>query len=360
MAITAAPAGTANSTTSSATLAVTTTATVALGEFIVVAIGADNNGGGGASSTTGVTDSAGNTYVLRADQLRDPGAAEAGTSLRVYCATAQYALASGQTVTVSFSPNTVCKAAAVWRVVPTSTATHQISFLAETGTSGNGANPTITSATVTSGDLVIGVNSAETSTTPTADADTSNGTWSTAQVGVANSGSGVTSAVVTTQYKVVTGTATQTYNTTLVALDNAISILTFTELRRPVGDPRIFAQALTTARLFRHFRPPLTQVAPAQLTTAEAEAAPLSVGTVGSRQARQRHHAHRRVAAPHLARPELIPLTVAPLVAAALGARQAIQRVRLGRGVAFPHLARPELTPEPPAAGPPLPMRIVM
>jgi hypothetical protein len=318
MAITAAPAGTANSTSSSATLAVTTTATIAAGEFIVVAIGADNNGAGGATSTTGVTDSAGNTYTLRADQLRDPGAAEAGTSLRVYCATAQYALASGQTVTVSFSPDTVSKAAAVWRVVPTSTVTHQISFLVETGTVGNGANPTITSASVTSGDLVIGVNSAETSTTPTADADSSNGTWSTAQVGVANSGSGVTSQVVTTQYKVVTGTATQTYNTTLVALDNAISILTFTELRRPVGRGRVVPQSIRMAQRVRRDRAPR----------------------------------------PHLVRLSLHrpPVGDARVFAQALTAARLFRHFR----APTPHLARPELTPTPPPAGPPLPMRIVM
>ena len=261
MAITAAPAGTGNSTASSASLAVTTTATINVGEFIVVCISADNSGSGGATSTTGVTDSAGNTYVLRADQLRDPAGVDAGVSLRVYCATAQYALASGQTVTVSFSPNTTSKAAAVWRVIPTSTATHQISFVAETGTNNNTANPTITSASVTSGDIVIGVNACETSTTPTADSDTTNGTWSTAQVGLANSGSGVTSSIVTTQYKVTTGTGTQTYNTTLISLDWAISILTFTELRRPVGDPRILQQALTTARLFRHFTAPTSHLA---------------------------------------------------------------------------------------------------
>ena len=235
MAITAAAAGTANSTTSTATLAITTTATINVGEFIVVAIAADNAGAAGATSTISVEDTAGNTYVLRADRLQDPGAASAGTSLRVFCAEARSALASGQTITVNFSPNTTSKGAAVWRVVPSTGM--GINFLVETGNVGTGANPSVTSATVTSGDLVIGVTAAETSTTPTADSDTSNGSWSTAQVAVANSGSGVTSQVVTTQYKVVTGTATQTYNTTLISLDRAISILTFSEFARVV--PRV-------------------------------------------------------------------------------------------------------------------------
>ena len=238
MAITAAPAGTGNSTTSGATLAITTTATINEGEFIVVCVGADNSGASGASSTISVTDSAGNVYTLRTDHLRDPGAADAGISNRQFCAPCVRTLASGATITVNFSPNTTCKAAVVWRVIPTTG--FQIQFVTQAGTNGASANPTITTASVTAGNIVIGATCAETSTTPTADSDTSNGNWSTAQVGLANSGSGVTSAIVTSQYKVVTGTATQTYNTTLIALDNAISIITLTEVANPVRDPQPF------------------------------------------------------------------------------------------------------------------------
>src|SRR5688572_8357700 len=183
MAITVAAANTGNSTTSGRQLTVTAGVAFAVNDFIVVVVAADNNGTNGATSTVGCADAVGNYYTLRCDQLRDPGVAAAGVSLRAWTAPIVFPLATTDQIVVSFSPNTAAKAVAIWRVTPT--AGSAISFIAETGGAAATANPTVTSASITSGNLVIGANGVENTAAPTADSDTSNGNWSTAQAPVA-------------------------------------------------------------------------------------------------------------------------------------------------------------------------------
>lgn len=251
MALTVTAGGTANSTSSSASLALNAGVRCEAKDWIVVCVAADNNGTNGATSTTGVTDAAGNTYTLRADRLQDPGAAGDGVSLRVYVAPCTVPLSATQQITVAFSPNTTSKAAAVWRIRPA--ASGAVNFLGESGTVAATANPTHTTASMSAGQLVIGATAAETNVTPTADSDTTNGTWSTAQVATANTGTAGTSAVLTTQFKVVTATATQTYNTTLVANDHAVSCLRFSEVAaaESVGASRLTVGRNSRSRMIR-------------------------------------------------------------------------------------------------------------
>jgi hypothetical protein len=230
MAITVTAAGTATSTTSTATLAITTTAAMAVGDVIVVVVASDNNGASGANSVSSVTDGSSNVYRVDAHEIQDPGNAALGATIHFFVATCTTALASGGTITVNYSPNTLNKAAAVWRMTPTSSS-FKISRLATAvGGAAATANATVTTASLSSGDVVIGGLAIENNAATTADSDVSNGSWSTAQTATANGGSQALSMHVTTQYKVVTGTGTQTYNLTSAAFDRCIAACTYREV----------------------------------------------------------------------------------------------------------------------------------
>ena len=95
------------------------------------------------------------------------------------------------------------------------------------------ATPTITTTSIPVGDIVIGCAGGEGNSTRTGDADTTNGTWSTAQ----QVGFGTTTSAqqVISQFKVQTTTAsTQTYNPTFATShDGAINWIQYTQTRLP-------------------------------------------------------------------------------------------------------------------------------
>lgn len=194
---------------------------------LVVAVdNADTNGQ--AHGTFTVTDTKSNTWTRRQSPLYDPGAASAGVEGGIFT-TAQNGgtLTTGDTITVTLGVNTTNKVIALWEVTTSGT----ISYVTGgDGTGSNTATPTVTTGSITSGDMVIGglFSEAGTAVTYTGDSDTSNGNWSTQQT--ASVGSGSLGMGLTTQWKTTTGTGTQTYNPVpSAATDNITSYIVLTE-----------------------------------------------------------------------------------------------------------------------------------
>jgi hypothetical protein len=219
-------AGSGNSATSTATLAFDCGTSFAVGDVIVVAISADNNGASGVSSLTSVTDAGGNVYELL-QATYDPGAAAAGQTVGIAWARIATALITTDDVTINFSPNTVSKAAVVHKLDPDTGITLQKVTSGFTAGSATGT-PTVTTATVTIGDVVIAVLAAESNVAVTQDGDSTNGAWSTQMTATGNTGTLLTSSRVAAQTKIVTATATQTYNPTLTSCDNILGWIIFT------------------------------------------------------------------------------------------------------------------------------------
>lgn len=209
MAFTITNAGTNNSTTSSATLAVSSV-TASIGDMLVVLIAADNNGSGGASSISSVTDSQSNTYTQQILANRDPGPAEGGATFAVYTSILTTALSAG-TVTLNLSPNTTSKAIVIYRIQPGAGENINIRGIG-TEVTGAASNHTITATAVTSGDTLICGLAKEANVTFTEDGDTTNGTWSSQYTEIANTGTVATSMEVGSQWKTVTATGDQTWN----------------------------------------------------------------------------------------------------------------------------------------------------
>jgi hypothetical protein len=105
----------------------------------------------------------------------------------------------------------------------------------------------VTTASITNANIVIAAVLVERNTTITEDSDTTNGTWATQQTigGGDDSATGIGSA---SQYKIVTSTATQSYDTTLAS--TADCICAWVQLTETVtaysGTPDVLALVLTT------------------------------------------------------------------------------------------------------------------
>lgn len=218
MALTVSQAGN-NYRTSSGSSVVVSSVTAAVGDVLVVVIGADNNGISGVSSISSVTDSASNSYTLQSSTTNSPSATAAdGVTLAFYTTTLNAALNSGS-VTVNLSPNTAEVGVLVWRVVPAVNERIDVSEVGA-GATGTGTSHTITSGSVGINSVVIGGVGIESSSgTITGDSDTTNGTWSSAYQQTQSN------IKVSSQYKAVTATATQTFNGTNTSSDWAANYL---------------------------------------------------------------------------------------------------------------------------------------
>lgn len=223
MAITGTDRGTGSDNTAALTFTLSPASNFSSGTLAVLVVAVDNaDTRGEAHSTFTVTDTSGNTWTLRISPLYDPGAASTGIEGAIFT-TAQNGgtLTTGTTITVTFDASTTAKAWTLMEVAPTSG--YAITYV--TGASGAGIatnTPSITTGSITSGNMVIGgmFNEYGTTQVVTEDADTSNGSWSTQQTAaVGSAASGIT---VASQRKVVTATATQTYNPTLSLFSDVI------------------------------------------------------------------------------------------------------------------------------------------
>lgn len=183
---------------------------VAVGNVVIVFVGADNAGTSGASSISGVHDSKGNTYTLVKAQNRTAGsAANDGCTAAIYMAKITVALTTSDTVTVDFSPNTTAKCMYCMKV----TGVNRTAYSTDSA-SGSGATFTgNASPSMTSGDVIFALAVNESTTTPTLDSDTTNGSWN-AFPNQSSSGGGADASNVAFQgsWKVVTGAGAQTYN----------------------------------------------------------------------------------------------------------------------------------------------------
>ena len=111
----------------------------------------------------------------------------------------------------------------VWEIAG---ATGRVGYIAGVSTSATGAiTSTVTSASLTTGDMAVGFISKNVNIVTTSDTDTVNGSWSTiVQTSQANLNSNIAM-----QRKIVTGAGTQTFNLGFASSNYLTGILTFRE-----------------------------------------------------------------------------------------------------------------------------------
>lgn len=220
--------GTGGNTTGATSVTVTPASNLAAGSMGVIVVAADNAGAGGnaANCNTSMTDSVSNIWTRRLDVWFDNGAASAGIELCIYTGTLTTALTTANNVVVGFSNSVTAKSWTLTEIVPT-TGFVPAFVTGAGGTGATSATPTVTTSSITSGNVVIGGGAAEATLAWTGDADSTNGSWTNEQE--IGNGTGTSGAAVTSQAKVVTATATQTYNPTLTSADQIIGWIQISE-----------------------------------------------------------------------------------------------------------------------------------
>lgn len=189
----------------------------AAGSLVVLCVSADNSSSGGATNDLGtVTDSLGNTWTRHRNPIFDNGAASAGVQTAIY-STPQNAgaITTGTTITVATPSSPVAKSWTLTEVTHAANAEAVVIGGADQA-GATTASPSFASSSIPVGQAVLFMVGMESGTTQTAtaDADTTNGSWSTQQY--AEIGSTTSGSCIASQGKVQTTTAsTQTYNPTL-------------------------------------------------------------------------------------------------------------------------------------------------
>lgn len=192
------------------------------GAMAILCIATDNAQSGGVAFTSlTVTDSKGNTWTRRVSPLYDPAGTSAGVEGSIWTTPQDGGtLTTSDTITVTFSTAPTAKTAILHEV----TASNGNVPVYKTGNVNTGAAtgaPTVTTSSIPNTHLVIGCGHAENTDSWAGDGDTTNGTWSTHQ----HTGVGTTTSAIsiTSQRKVVSATATQTYNPTRTSSDCILS-----------------------------------------------------------------------------------------------------------------------------------------
>jgi hypothetical protein len=240
MTITFTGAGTAVSATGASSQVVTTTTAFAVGDYIVAFMAYDNTGGGGADPVSGVTSMAVSAGSVVGGStmtgINDPSTASSGLAARADIRKVTGAIASGSTVTVSWSGTVTIRSVVLMKV---STNVSGATLNARIN-SGNGstmtntvgaATATLVTPSATAGEGVLCYAGHENGAAFTGDADTTNGTWSA--VYGAFQGSGLTGMAAYFQAKVVTATATQSWDITGTSSDWIQGATIFTETAPP-------------------------------------------------------------------------------------------------------------------------------
>jgi hypothetical protein len=231
MALTISEAGSATSNTSSSTLVVTPTVSFSANDGVVVCIAADNSTAQGGLPFSSVTDSQSNTYTL-VRSVKQQGASQNNLACgAIYFCVVQNALSVSDSITVNFLNNTTAKAAVTFKIgAAANKKPSQISDNVFSPT-GDASSSSRSTTTMTSGDALVYFLAIENNGVVTGDSDTTRGSWSSAYVANADSGTALTSMQAFSQYKIVTGNGTQTWDTTFPSSSSfATAYATFREV----------------------------------------------------------------------------------------------------------------------------------
>lgn len=244
-------------------LAVVPASNCTAGALVVLCVAYDNSGSAGADPFSAISDTRGNVWTTRANQLNDPGAASAGVALRIFT-TKQTAgaLTTGDTITVSFGGSTtVARAWTLMEITAAAGSNARFQSGGSGGTTGSSGTPSLGSIAPALGNLLVCCMGAEGNSAITGDSDTTNGSWSTQQT----SGIGTTTGgmEITSQRKVISGfpISTQTYNVAMTSADWAIAYIIVEEVAGITVTPPTTSLVITT------FAPVVSVAAPPVVVT---------------------------------------------------------------------------------------------
>ena len=249
-------------------VAATATVTASVDDILIVCVACDGDAAA-VIGTSAVTDSGSNSYT-RIAHIAPNGNIEAA----IFGTTVTNALSGG---TVSFTVSTGDKDLTVYRFTGGTTTLRGSAATS----SGSGDTISLANTNPNADDLVVGFGamSGSASASVTFDSDTSNGSWSSGATDGTTGGSAPSNTALYSQYKIVTATATQTYDLTIDDRDWAAIVIalepaaggTNAPAQHVAPTPAINAPTPTVKPNAQHVAPDLAVNAPTPTVKAHAE-----------------------------------------------------------------------------------------
>lgn len=244
--------GSTVNTTGETSTTVTVTTDFAVGDRCLVFVACDNAETAGAAPFTTFTEPSGGTV----SNVRSPNRTSGGTpndgvsiALRQFEVTAARPLVTNDLITVNFTTSVAAKCIGLAKV--TGIASGSASII--TGASGSGSGTSASSGAMGTApgrdDIVFGWVGSEHTTAPGGDSDTTNGSWSDLHALNAGSGTAATNIRLRVQYKVVTASGAQTFDSSTGNSDWVCAISGFAhQASLPHPSPSRSTRALIQAR----------------------------------------------------------------------------------------------------------------
>lgn len=202
--------GTGTNTTNDADQTITPTDNSATGKLLIMYVAYENAGVGGGDTYISIKDSYENAWTEIFSVVNSSGTINDGTVMRSFSTMQdQNGLTTSDSILLSFSTTIEALVYIIYEV----DSTNILTITDSSSTSGTGSSPTITTNTIDNNNIVICAFGRNSSGEIIDDADTSDGSWST---GISKTKfAAFLTQELHSQYKVVTASATQTYNPTI-------------------------------------------------------------------------------------------------------------------------------------------------
>lgn len=209
--------------TGAAVVTLTNPTSILPGNWLIARVGVDNSGASGAAPGLTMSDSRSHTWTVGTAANNDPGAASAGITAYLVYVKVTTAFQAGDTVTFTAGTGTPTWAIVIeeWNGIHnTPVAVAQTTATSTTTTVTISRTPTVI------GQLMYAMTAIEGQSADfgTLDADSTGGTWTGLTKDQGNSGTPATSVAVYGGFKVVTSTAAQTWDNTLVNTRDSASV----------------------------------------------------------------------------------------------------------------------------------------
>lgn len=215
--------GTGTNTTNDADQIITPTDNSATGKLLIMYVVYENANIGGGDTYISIKDSYENAWTEIFSVVNSSGTINDGTVMRSFSTMQdQNGLTTSDSILLSFSTTIEALVYIIYEV----DSTNILTITDSSSTSGTGSSPTITTNTIDNNNIVICAFGRNSSGIIIDDADTSDGSWSTG-LSKTKFATDLTQEL-HSQYKVVTASATQTYNPTITT--NSIYNLGWVEI----------------------------------------------------------------------------------------------------------------------------------
>lgn len=211
---------------------------ISVANTLIMMIAIDNSASGGTMTEISVTDAQSNVWTRLSRTLNDPGIEDQGVQLEVWTSFVQDLYVNGNDIELTLSEPVTRGCVFIIEFAGIKPLNYSVvTPMTATGNSTSAGPGNITPSA--SGQLVIAMAGVETNATMAGDGDSTGGSWSTFLQVISDSGSAASSVSLAYQYKIVSSTTTQDWDTTWSGSADWCALAIVMDIFVPTSDPTV-------------------------------------------------------------------------------------------------------------------------